>query len=82
VGIVGTAVLIWVLPEAADPVPANVPADLVWQFRVESLTQIGLMWLVLGAVFAYLMPGRKPSGAGASPADARFYATPDVLAEH
>jgi predicted cobalt transporter CbtA len=75
VGIVGTAVLIWALPDAADPVPPTVPADLIWQFRVESLTQIGLMWLVLGAVFAYLMPGRNPAGP-AIPQDARR----DVLA--
>lgn len=81
VGIVGTAVLIWALPDAADPVPANVPADLVWQFRVESLTQIGLMWLVLGAMFAYLIPGQEASGGYAAPAEAR-HAPPDVLVEH
>jgi hypothetical protein len=81
VGIVGTAVLIWALPDAADPVPANVPADLVWQFRVESLTQIGLMWLGLGAVFAYLMPSRNPAGS-AIPEEARRDALPDVLARY
>lgn len=80
VGIVGTAVLIWALPDAADPVPANVPADLVWQFRLGSLTQIGLMWLVLGAVLAYLMPGRGPSAAKADLTQASRHATPDVLA--
>jgi len=79
VGIVGTAVLIWALPDAA-PVPANVPADLVWQFRVGSLTQIGLVWLVLGAVFAYLMPGGVPSAADDAREHARRHATPDVLA--
>ena len=78
-GIVGTAVLIWALPEAA-PVPTTVPADLVWQFRVGSLTQIGLVWLVLGAVFAYLMPGRAPSAADAAREHARRHARPDVLA--
>ncbi|WP_151485095.1 CbtA family protein [Streptomyces albicerus] len=57
-GIVGSLVLVWALPNAADPVPANVPADLVWEFRVGSLTQLGLMWLVLGAVFAYLTPSQ------------------------
>lgn len=79
VGIVGTAVLIWALPEAA-PVPTTVPADLVWKFRVGSLTQIGLVWLVLGAVFAYLVPGRAPSAADAAREHARRHATPDVLA--
>jgi predicted cobalt transporter CbtA len=79
VGIVGTAVLVWALPGAA-PVPTNVPADLVWQFRVGSLTQIGLVWLVLGAVYAYLMPGRAPSAVDAAREHARRHATPDVLA--
>jgi predicted cobalt transporter CbtA len=53
-GVVGAAVLVAVLPHAADPVPANVPADLVWQFRVASLAQLGLMWLAIGATFAWL----------------------------
>lgn len=53
-GVVGTAVLLAVLPHAADPVPVNVPADLVWEFRVASLAQIGLMWLALGTTFAWL----------------------------
>lgn len=79
VGIMGTAVLIWALPDAA-PVPTTVPADLVWQFRVGSLTQIGLVWLVLGAVFAYLLPGRAPSAADAAREHARRHATRDVLA--
>lgn len=53
-GVVGTAILLVVLPHTADPVPANVPADLVWEFRVASLAQIGLMWVTLGAAFAWL----------------------------
>ena len=53
-GVVGAAVLVAVLPHAADPVPANVPADLIWRFRVASLAQIGLMWLALGATCAWL----------------------------
>lgn len=78
-GIVGTAVLIWALPETA-PVPTTVPADLVWQFRVGSLTQIGLVWLVLGAVFAYLMPGRAPSTAETAREHSRRHDTADALA--
>ncbi|NYI45842.1 tetrahydromethanopterin S-methyltransferase subunit F [Nocardioides aromaticivorans] len=53
-GVVGTVVLVAVLPHAADPVPANVPADLIWRFRVASLAQIGLMWLAMGATCAWL----------------------------
>lgn len=53
-GIVGAAVLVWALPHTSDPVPPTVPADLIWNFRVASLAQLGVMWLVLGAVFASL----------------------------
>jgi predicted cobalt transporter CbtA len=65
-GIVGTVVLVWALPDAVDPIPANVPADLIWRFRVGSLAQIGLMWLVLGAVFASL--SQRSSNASSRPA--------------
>ena len=81
VGLVGTAVLIWALPDAADPIPANVPADLIWQFRLGSLTQIGLMWLVLSALYAYLLPGQRLVRRSAAPAEARRPTTPDVLTE-
>ena len=57
-GIAGTAVLLWALPDVADPVPAAVPADLIWNFRVASLAQIGVMWLVLAAGFAFLTSAR------------------------
>lgn len=65
VGVVGTAVLLWALPDVADPVPPDVPADLIWHFRVAALAQIGVMWLVLGAAFAHLTsaharPARAP----------------------
>jgi heme/copper-type cytochrome/quinol oxidase subunit 2 len=69
-GIAGTAVLLWALPDVADPVPAAVPADLIWHFRVASLAQIGVMWLVLGAVFAFLTSAR-PRLAPASHASPR-----------
>ena len=65
-GILGTAVLIWALPHAADQVPASVPADLIWDFRVASLAQIGLMWVVLGAVYAYLLPAKPSLSTGDS----------------
>ncbi len=52
--VAGAVVLRLVLPDAADAVPAQVPADLVWEFRVASLAQLGLMWLALGAVLAVL----------------------------
>ncbi|MEU0795815.1 CbtA family protein [Amycolatopsis sp. NPDC005961] len=67
VGIAGTAVLFWALPDVADPVPPTVPADLIWHFRVASLAQIGVMWLVLAAVFAFLASGRPRLGASPGP---------------
>ena len=57
-GVAGAAVLVAVLPHVADRVPANVPADLVWDFRVASLAQIGLMWLAMGATCAWLGQAR------------------------
>ncbi|MDX6231143.1 MAG: hypothetical protein QOH68_91 [Nocardioidaceae bacterium] len=80
VGIVGTAVIIWALPDVTDPVPAEVSADLIWRFRVGSLTQVGLMWLVLGATFAYLTPGGRASRVSSAYAGASSHATRDMLA--
>lgn len=77
-GIIGTAVLLWALPDPA-PVPADVPADLIWHFRIGSLTQIGLMWLVIGALYAYLLPVRRPAPASALPWDVRGHVAPDAL---
>lgn len=58
-GVVGVAVLMLALPDATDPVPSSVPADLVWSFRLASLAQLALMWLVLGTVFAWLTEARS-----------------------
>ncbi|MDI2037248.1 CbtA family protein [Paenarthrobacter nitroguajacolicus] len=55
VGILGTVALVWAIPNVSPPVPARVPAELIWDFRIGSLAQLGLMWLVLGAGFAYLL---------------------------
>lgn len=63
-GVVGTVVLVAALPHAADPVPANVPADLIWRFRVASLAQIGLMWLAMGATCAWLGQPRTVAASG------------------
>lgn len=71
-GIAGTALLIWALPHTSDPVPETVGADLIWNFRVASLAQLGAMWLVLGAVYAFLRSGaslRPPAGPAESGAD-------------
>ncbi|QWZ06534.1 CbtA family protein [Nocardioides panacis] len=60
--LVGAAVLVvvalWLLPASPDRIPADVPADLIWDFRVASLAQLGTMWLVLAALFGLLVSRR------------------------
>jgi len=60
--LVAVAVLVpltvWLLPAAASAVPADVPADLVWDFRLASLAQQAAMWLVLACVFSLLQSRR------------------------
>ncbi len=49
-------VLVLVLvPGSPDAVPADVPASLLWDFRLASLAQLATMWLTLGLVFGLLM---------------------------
>jgi len=59
VDVVATAalvVLVLVLvPGSPDTVPADVPAALLWDFRLASLAQLATMWLTLGLVFGLLM---------------------------
>jgi predicted cobalt transporter CbtA len=48
------AVALWLLPGTPDTIPADVPAALIWDFRVASLVQLATMWAVLGTVFGLL----------------------------
>jgi predicted cobalt transporter CbtA len=61
-GLLAVAVLVpltvWLLPAAASSIPADVPADLVWDFRLASITQQAAMWLVLACVFGLLQSRR------------------------
>lgn len=50
--------LLVLLPASPDTVPADVPAALLWDFRLASLAQLAVMWLVLGTVFGVLVDGR------------------------
>jgi hypothetical protein len=45
----------WLLPDASSPIPSDVPASLIWDFRVASLLQLAAMWFVLGTVFGLLV---------------------------
>jgi predicted cobalt transporter CbtA len=46
------------LPDSPDHVPGDVPAGLLWDFRLASLAQLSTMWLVVGVVFGLLVDGR------------------------
>jgi predicted cobalt transporter CbtA len=55
----------WLLPDVSSPIPSDVPASLIWDFRVASLLQLAAMWGVLGTVFGLLVareesPARDP----------------------
>jgi predicted cobalt transporter CbtA len=41
-----------------DTVPGDIPAGLLWNFRLASLAQLAMMWLVVGVVFGLLVATR------------------------
>jgi hypothetical protein len=49
---------VWALPAVASTIPADVPADLIWDFRLASVAQQASMWLVLACVFGLLQSRR------------------------
>jgi predicted cobalt transporter CbtA len=51
--------VIWLLPAAASTIPSDVPADLIWDFRLASLAQQATMWAVLACVFGLLQSRRS-----------------------
>ncbi|MFP5254009.1 MAG: CbtA family protein [Actinomycetes bacterium] len=57
-GVVWLVALLVLVPDSPDRIPADVPADLLWDFRVASLAQLAAMWLALGVVFGVLVDGR------------------------
>lgn len=61
---------VWLLPAAASSIPADVPADLVWDFRLASMAQQSAMWLVLACVFG-LLQSRRTTAAREVQATAR-----------
>lgn len=38
----------------ANPDPIDVPANLIWHFRIDSLAGNGLLWIVTGTAFGFL----------------------------
>jgi predicted cobalt transporter CbtA len=55
-------ITVWLLPGVASAIPADVPADLIWDFRIASLAQQATMWLVLSCAFG-LLQGRRATAA-------------------
>ena len=58
--------LAWVL-FPANPDPLEVPANLIWHFRIQSLGGNAILWVVIGTTFGILAdratsPERAPAG--------------------
>jgi predicted cobalt transporter CbtA len=56
--VVGLAVLLALVPDSPDTVPDDMGATIVWNFRILSVLQLGLMWIGIGMLFG-LMVTRK-----------------------
>ncbi|WP_100501237.1 CbtA family protein [Geodermatophilus chilensis] len=50
VGAVLVALILVLFPHSPDTIPADVPAAVVWDFRLASLGQLAVMWATLGLV--------------------------------
>jgi predicted cobalt transporter CbtA len=59
-GAAAVTVLLVAMP-APDPIPVDVPAALIWDFRVASLAQLAVMWGVLGLTFGLLVDREEAS---------------------
>ena len=55
VAVVGLVAVLVLLPPSPDPVPNDVPADLLWDFRLASLAQLASMWATLGLALGLLL---------------------------
>jgi predicted cobalt transporter CbtA len=53
--VVGLVLVFVLVPGTPDVIPSDVPAGLIWDFRLASLAQLGSMWLALGVSFGLLM---------------------------
>jgi hypothetical protein len=62
-GALGAVLAIW--PAGPDAVPADVPAQLLWDFRLASLAEVLTLWAVLGFGFGLLVERSASRGSGA-----------------
>ncbi|MGH3916826.1 MAG: CbtA family protein [Pseudonocardiaceae bacterium] len=60
--ITGYALLVAFWPATPDRIPADVPAALIWQFRLASLAELAALWATWGIVTGLLLE-RRASGA-------------------
>ncbi|GGP83838.1 CbtA family protein [Saccharothrix coeruleofusca] len=53
--VAAAVVLLVVFPAGPDQIPADVPAGLLWEFRLASLAETATLWLGLGLAFGLLV---------------------------
>lgn len=61
--IVGYTALLMTWPATPDSVPADIPAALLWDFRLASLAELATLWTVLGLGFGLLLTPRRVRAA-------------------
>ncbi|MGW5238416.1 CbtA family protein [Monashia sp. NPDC004114] len=69
-GVVAVALVFALVPGSPDAIPSDVPAALIWEFRLASLAQLAVMWLVLGVSFGLLMERAAVTRSAVAPAPA------------
>jgi predicted cobalt transporter CbtA len=68
VAVVGLTLLFLLVPGSPDEIPADMPADILWDLRVASLAMLGVLWTVLGVGFGLLVSPRSAAARAAEPA--------------
>ncbi|MFC0528422.1 CbtA family protein [Phytohabitans kaempferiae] len=59
VGAVGYTALLMTWPSTPDGVPADIPAALLWDFRLASVAELAALWTVFGLSFGLLLTPRR-----------------------
>jgi predicted cobalt transporter CbtA len=57
--VAGYSLLLIVFPGTPDAVPADIPGELLWQFRLGSLAELAAMWTTLGLTLGLLLSPRQ-----------------------
>jgi predicted cobalt transporter CbtA len=55
VGAALVALVLVLVPGSPDRIPADVPADLIWDFRLASLGQLAVLWATLTLAAGWLV---------------------------